>query len=53
MENLCPNCEDKPVACIAKEYEGKIFCGVCCIREWRKNNEKEVIVKNEIPVNTS
>jgi uncharacterized Zn finger protein (UPF0148 family) len=30
----CPNCGDKPLPCIQKEYNGRVYCGTTCIREF-------------------
>ncbi|MFA6325049.1 MAG: hypothetical protein WCX46_02365 [Candidatus Paceibacterota bacterium] len=41
MVEFCPNCGDKPIPCIAKEYKDVLFCGTNCIREFRQKEEEK------------
>jgi ribosomal protein S27AE len=40
---VCPNCGDQPIPVLAKEKDGLLFCGVCCIREYLKKKREEEI----------
>ncbi len=45
MTMICanPRCGDKVVACIAREQDGKIFCGVTCVRDYNLQSKEERI----------